>query len=381
MAIIELRTQLVASLGTSLTIEGELGGGGMSRVFLARDVALGRRVVIKVLAPELTFEGSIERFKREIAFAARLQHPHIVPLLSAGDVAGIPYFTMPLIEGESLRARLAQQGELPIADAVRLLREVASALSYAHGKGVVHRDIKPENILLTERHAVITDFGVAKALSAATTSREPGLTSVGMALGTPAYMAPEQALGAATTDHRADVYAFGLVAYEVLTGRTPFTGRSPHAQIAAHLTETPESLAAAMTFKTAILDLPFGGAKGGVRCDPTALSLHELERLTRRYTFEISPLLGPNTSSVPRPDNSLNRCVSSGHATCVASVEKTRSGGRELLVSRSVIGNGPLAAVSRTIAGREPWALDKKKEALTESGPPVGARPRETGAR
>ena len=240
----DLRAQLATTLGAAYTLEGELGGGGMSRVFVAEETAFRRRVAVKVLAPELTFGVSVERFKREIALAARLQHPHIVPLLSAGDTEGLPYFIMPLIEGESLRARLTRAGALPVADAVRLLREVASALAHAHGKGIVHRDIKPENILLTERHAVIADFGVAKALSEATESGSRGLTSVGMALGTPAYMAPEQAAAEPTIDHRADIYAFGVVAYEVLTGLTPFAGRSARALMAAHLTETPESLAA-----------------------------------------------------------------------------------------------------------------------------------------
>lgn len=239
----ELHAQLATSLGAAYTVERELGGGGMSRVFMATDTTLGRRVVIKVLSPDMAPGVSVERFKREIAFAARLQHPHIVPLLAAGEADGAPYFTMPLIEGESLRDRLTRTGELPIAEAVRLLREVGSALAYAHGKGIVHRDIKPENILLTAQHSFVTDFGVAKALSEASEGAS-GLTSVGLVLGTPAYMAPEQAAGEATTDHRADLYALGVVAYEVLAGQTPFAGRSPQAVMAAHLTETPESLAA-----------------------------------------------------------------------------------------------------------------------------------------
>ncbi|MEP7344784.1 MAG: protein kinase [Gemmatimonadaceae bacterium] len=238
----DLRAQLTTSLGTAFKLERELGGGGMSRVFVAHETALDRSVVVKVLLPELLHGVSVERFKREIAVAARLQHPHIVPLLSAGETDGLPYYCMPLIEGESLRSLLARTGELPISDAVRLLRDVASALAYAHGKGVVHRDIKPENILLTAHHAVVTDFGVAKALSAATEGgvESDGLTSVGIALGTPAYMAPEQAAGEPSVDHRADIYAWGIVAYEVLTGQPPFAGRSSIAQMAAHFNESPE---------------------------------------------------------------------------------------------------------------------------------------------
>lgn len=215
----------------------------MARVFVAEETTLGRRVVVKVLPPDLAPGVSAERFKREIAFAARLQHPHIVPLLAAGEADGVPYFTMPLIEGESLRERLTRAGEFPIADAVRLLREVASALAHAHGKGVVHRDIKPENILLTEQHAVVTDFGVAKALSAATAGGAGALTSLGLVLGTPAYMAPEQAVGDPNTDHRADLYALGVVAYEILTGQAPFAGRPVQSLIAAHISEAPEPLA------------------------------------------------------------------------------------------------------------------------------------------
>lgn len=174
----------------------------MSRVFLADETSLGRKVVVKVLPPELAAEVNVERFRREIQVAARLQHPHIVPLLSASEDDALLYYSMPFVYGESLRQRLARDGELPIVDAVRLLREISDALSYAHEHGVVHRDIKPENILLSRGHAVVADFGVAKALAAATSEQK--LTSTGLALGTPTYMAPEQAVGDPRVDHRAD---------------------------------------------------------------------------------------------------------------------------------------------------------------------------------
>ena len=238
----DLRDQLQHTLGASYTLERELGGGGMSRVFVAEDTALGRSVVVKVLPPEMASGVSIERFKREITLAARLQHPHIVPLLSAGETGGLPYFTMPFVEGESLRARLARGEEVPLKAAMHLLREVASALAYAHRKGVIHRDIKPENVLITEQHAMVTDFGVAKAISAATHADADGLTAVGVALGTPAYMAPEQVAGDPGTDHRADIYAFGVIAYELLAGRAPFAGRTAQALMAAHVLETPEAI-------------------------------------------------------------------------------------------------------------------------------------------
>ncbi|MGK2935807.1 MAG: protein kinase domain-containing protein [Gemmatimonadaceae bacterium] len=234
----ELREQLQKTLGDGLTLEQELGGGGMSRVFVAHEAALGRKVVVKVLPPDMAAAVNIDRFRREIQLAAQLQHPHIVPLLSAGETEGLPYFTMPFVKGESLRAKLARGGELPVSESVRVLREVASALAYAHENGLVHRDIKPENVLVSGGSAMVTDFGVAKAVSAS--SGSAGLTSLGVALGTPAYMAPEQATADPNTDHRADIYALGVLAYEMLSGSTPFSGRSPQAMLAAQVTETPD---------------------------------------------------------------------------------------------------------------------------------------------
>jgi serine/threonine-protein kinase len=239
----ELREQLQATLGDSLILEQELGGGGMSRVFVAHDAALKRKVVVKVLPSELAAAVSVERFRREIQLAAQLQHPHIVPLLSAGETEGLPFFTMPYVRGQSLRGRLLKAGELPLSETIRILRELASALAYAHEAGVVHRDIKPENILISGGSAMITDFGVAKALTASTDAAGgSSLTSLGVALGTPAYMAPEQATADPSVDHRADIYSLGIVAYEMLAGVTPFSGRSPPATLAAQATEPPEQI-------------------------------------------------------------------------------------------------------------------------------------------
>ena len=227
------------ALGAQYIIERELGGGGMSRVFIAKDTILGRRIVVKVLAEELAVGVSMDRFRREIEVAAGLQHPHIVPMLSSGVADRLPYYTMPYVEGETLRSRL-RRGPLPIADALNVLRDVASALAYAHAHGVIHRDIKPENILLTDDAALVVDFGIAKAIniSVDTPAGTTGaLTSVGIALGTPAYMAPEQASADPDTDHRADIFALGIVAYELLHGQPPFAGRSPQAMLAAHVTE------------------------------------------------------------------------------------------------------------------------------------------------
>jgi serine/threonine-protein kinase len=198
-------------------------------------------VVIKVLPPDLAAGLKVERFRREIRLAASLQHPHIVPVLQAGQAGELLYYTTPYIEGESLRARLEREGELPVADAVELLRAVVDALSYAHRHGVVHRDIKPENVLLDEDgHALVTDFGVAKAVSAA--ARGEPLAATGLVIATPAYLAPEQAAAGPHVDQRADLYALGVMAYEVLTGEPPFGGRPLAALLAAHAIETPEPL-------------------------------------------------------------------------------------------------------------------------------------------
>ena len=236
----DLRDQLQQALGTAYTLERELSGGGMSRVFVAHDVALDREVVVKVLPTDMA-GVSVDRFKREIMTAARLQHPHIVPLLSAGEIDGVPYFTMPFVTGDSLRAHLRLKPYLGTGEAVRLMRDVASALAYAHKEGVVHRDIKPDNVLLFGGSATVTDFGVAKALrdAAASPSSDGALTQVGMALGTPLYMAPEQAAADPGVDARADIYAFGVMSYEMLTGSPPFTGRPAQELLVAHLTERP----------------------------------------------------------------------------------------------------------------------------------------------
>jgi tetratricopeptide (TPR) repeat protein/tRNA A-37 threonylcarbamoyl transferase component Bud32 len=231
-------SRLKAALADRYTIERELGSGGMATVYLAEDLKHHRKVAVKVLRPELAAALGPERFHREIEIAANLTHPHILPLHDSGDAEGFLYYVMPHIEGESLRDKLAHEGELPIGEAVRILRDVVDALSEAHEKGVVHRDIKPDNILLTKHHALVTDFGVAKAVSEATGRQK--LTTEGVALGTPSYMSPEQATADSHIDHRADIYAVGVVAYELLTGRTPFLGTTPQMILSAHMSDTPE---------------------------------------------------------------------------------------------------------------------------------------------
>lgn len=245
----ELHDQLQTTLGQAYRLDRELGGGGMSRVFVAEEKALGRTVVVKVLPRELAADVNVDRFNREILLAAKLQHPHIVPVLSAGTMDGLPYFTMPFVDGESLRGRLSR-GPLSTTEAISVLRDVAKALAYAHERGVVHRDIKPDNVMLTGGAAVVADFGIAKALAASRArqdlggTRAPTLTQLGTSIGTPTYMAPEQAAGDPGTDHRADLYALGCVGYELLAGHPPFHGLSPQRLLAAHMGEEPRPIAA-----------------------------------------------------------------------------------------------------------------------------------------
>ncbi len=230
-------SRLQAALADRYRIERELGQGGMATVYLAEDLKHHRRVAVKVLRPELAATLGPERFAREIEVAARLQHPHILGLLDSGDASGFFYYVMPYVEGETLRDRLTRGGELPVPEAVRLLGEIAEALSAAHQAGVVHRDIKPENVMLSGRHAMVMDFGVAKAVTEAVSG--PQLTSAGVALGTPAYMAPEQATADPQMDGRVDIYALGVMGYEMLTGAPPFAGLSPQQTLAAHVTRAP----------------------------------------------------------------------------------------------------------------------------------------------
>ena len=228
---------LAQALAGQFTIEREVGAGGMATVYLARDIKHDRQVALKVLRPELSAALGPERFSREIRFVAKFNHPHILSLYDSGEVQGFVYFVMPYVEGESLRDRLARDRQLPAPDAIRIIKEVADALAYSHARGVVHRDIKPGNVLLSGRHAVVTDFGVAKAVTAAATSDT--MTTVGLAVGTPHYMAPEQAMGTGDIDQRADIYALGVLAYEMLVGHTPFEGRTAQGILAAHVMEAP----------------------------------------------------------------------------------------------------------------------------------------------
>ena len=254
--------RLLSALGGSYTIERELIGGGMAQVFVAEDHDLARKVVIKILPPELAASVSAERFRREILTVARLQHPHIVPILKAGELDGIPYFVMPYVDGESLDSTLRRTGRLGVRETLGILKDVARALAFAHERNVVHRDIKPGNILLSSGSATVTDFGVSKALSSARRSGEKGngLTNTGMSLGTILYMAPEQAAGDPEIDGRADIYSLGVTAYEMLSGAAPFANLNPREMLTARLTLPPVPLS------TVRKDVPPGLERLIARC-------------------------------------------------------------------------------------------------------------------
>ncbi len=253
--------RLTTALESRYRIEREVGVGGMATVYLARDLRHDRDVGIKVLHPDLAAALGAERFLAEIKTTAKLQHPHILPLLDSGEAGGLLYYVMPYVAGESLRTRLDRETQLAVDDAVRIGREVLSALDYAHRNGVVHRDIKPENILIHEDQALVADFGIALAVSAAGGAR---MTQTGLSLGTPAYMAPEQAMGERAIDGRADIYALGAVLYEMLVGEAPFTGPTVQAIVARVMTESPR---------------PVTGQRKSVPANVNAAVLRSLEKL------------------------------------------------------------------------------------------------------
>src|SRR5512146_1483749 len=240
--VADLQAQLQAGLAGQYALERELGRGGMATVFLAQDLKHKRPVALKVLLPELAHSLGPDRFHREIEIAARLQHPHILTVLDSGDVAGQLWFTMPFVEGESLRDRLRREGQLSVEDTLRITREAAQALQYAHDHGVIHRDIKPENLLLTtDGNTLVADFGIARALGGSGGSDER-LTETGLSLGTPRYMSPEQASGDKAVDARTDVYSLGCVLYEMLAGEPPYTGPTAQAIILKRFTEPIPSI-------------------------------------------------------------------------------------------------------------------------------------------
>jgi serine/threonine-protein kinase len=355
------RQRLAAALTPAYELERELTGGGMSRGFVARERALARTVVVKVLPPDLAAGVNTERFRREIQLAAQLQHPHIVPLLSAGEHEELLYYTMPFIEGESLRVRVEREGALPVRDVVRILHDVVEALAYAHERGVIHRDIKPGNILTLGAHALVTDFGVAKALSAALP--HSGTTSAGMVVGSPAYMAPEQLAGDPSADHRVDLYAAGLLAYELLTGASPFTGTTPQETMAAQLTRTPEPLHQVRTDVPAELSAVIERAlrKAPEQRHPTARAmLEELERVT-------TPQGAVFTGATPPPKSSgsawrIGLALAAVAIVAIASLVMVR-------------GAKPPVTATDTVAAQDSAALPATGDSVVTLGDTAGLTP------
>jgi serine/threonine-protein kinase len=290
--MVDLRAQLQEGLSASYALERELGRGGMATVFLARDLKHDRHVALKVLHPELAATLGPERFLREIHLAARLQHPHILTVLDSGEAAGRLWFSMPFVEGESLRDRLRRERQLPVEDAIRIGREAAQALQYAHDHGVVHRDIKPENLLLTrDGNTLVADFGIARALGAA---GEEKLTETGLAVGTPAYMSPEQAAGDRSLDARTDIYSLAAVLYETLAGEPPFTGATTQALMIKRLTEPAPSVRSTRANVPEAVDIAIRKALSPVAADRFA-SVADMARALEPAT----PSSRPESASAP----------------------------------------------------------------------------------
>jgi serine/threonine-protein kinase len=406
--------RLQAALADRYRIERELGQGGMATVYLAEDLKHHRKVAVKVLRPELAATLGPERFAREIEVAARLQHPHILGLLDSGDADGFFYYVMPYVEGETLRDRLTRGGELPVPEAVRLLSEIAEALSTAHRAGVVHRDIKPENVMLSGRHAMVMDFGVAKAVTEA--SSGPQLTSAGVALGTPAYMAPEQATADPQMDGRVDIYAIGVMGYEMLSGATPFPGLNAQQTLAAHVTRAPvpvgqqrDGLSPALEavvmrclakrpadrFQTADelvaalepLALPSGGITPTQTVPVAALSVKQPGRLRWTYPVAGAALIAVAALVLWKPwarasaralDDNLVAVLPFRTAGADPSVQYLRQGMVDLMQAKLTGEGGPRAADTRSVlaAVRDAGggdAQDLSEEASAAVAKKVGA--------
>ena len=270
---------LSAALADRYRLERELGHGGMATVYLAQDLKHDRAVALKVLKPELAHALGPERFLREIQVTAQLDHPHILPLLDSGDAGGFLYYVMPYVQGETLRTRLTREKQLPLDDALQIAAEVADALNYAHGQGIVHRDIKPENLLLAGRHVRVADFGIARAVTAA---GGDSLTATGVAIGTPVYMSPEQAGGSKDVDGRSDLYSLGCVLYEMLAGHPPFTGGTAHEILARHSMDAVPSLAAARPTVPEGLERAIATALAKVPADRFSTAAQFADALARR---------------------------------------------------------------------------------------------------
>jgi serine/threonine-protein kinase len=310
--VVDVFTHLQTAFAGRYILERELGRGGMATVYLAQDRKHHRRVAVKVLHPELAFALGADRFLREIDVAANLTHPHILPLFDSGEVDNLLYYVMPYVEGESLRERLTRETQLPVEEALQIAREVADALAYAHGQGVVHRDIKPENILLYSGHALVADFGIARALGQADGGR---LTETGMAIGTAAYMSPEQASGASQIDGRSDVYSLGCVLYEMLAGEPPYTGPTPQAIIAKRFSDPVPSVRRIRSAAPERLDHAINRALAPAAADRFATAADFLRAIQARGTTAAATafVVPPR----PTPVRSARRFLALGLAAVV----------------------------------------------------------------
>ncbi len=301
----DLHSRLQASLGDAYVIERELAPGGMSRLFLANESSLDRKVVIKLLPPDTASDVSAARFQREVLLAAHLQHPHILPVLTTGNTRdGVFYYIMPYIAGESLRQRLERPDRIPMPEAIRILREIADALAMAHDRGIVHRDIKPANILLQEGHAIVTDFGIARAVEASRVETDEKLTATGVGIGTLGYMAPEQLAGERDLDTRADVYALAVVGYEMLAGKPPFSRSTAQALVIAHLTEAPPPLASVAPDVPPAICAVIEKALSKQPADRYRTAAEFRDALDLRLTAAFEAILSANTTTfaaVPQP--------------------------------------------------------------------------------
>src|SRR6476659_731729 len=342
--------KLRTALADRYRVDREVGVGGMATVYLAHDLRHDRDVAIKVLHPDLAAALGAERFLAEIKTTAKLQHPHILPLLDSGEADGLLYYVMPFVSGESLRVRLERETQLAVDDAVRIAREVLSALESAHKQGVIHRDIKPENILLHEDQALVADFGIALAVSAAGGAR---MTQTGLSLGTPAYMAPEQAMGERAIDARADIYALGAVLYEMLVGEAPFTGPSVQAIVARVMTESPR---------------PVTGQRRSVPEHVNAAVLKSLEKLPADRFHSAAEF----SNALANP--AFAREVSARSATLEAKPSTAIAIGRYSLIPWAIAGIAALAAIFFAVRGSRGGA-DKTPTYVSVDLPPDATLP------
>jgi len=390
-------TDLLAVLQTALadryTLERELGRGGMATVYLARDLKHDRSVAIKAVLPHIAAALGPDRFLREITTIARLQHPHILGLLDSGEFEGQLYYIMPFVAGESLRDRLEREHQLPLEEALRITREVADGLDYAHRQGLIHRDIKPENILLSDRHAMVADFGIARAIEQAGGAK---LTETGLAVGTPDYMSPEQAAGDAELDGRTDQYSLGCVLYEMLAGHPPFLGKNPQEVRARHALDSVPPLRSARATISDALDsvlqralakqpadrfadiAEFAAALEAPLTVPVQLD-HSPPRGQRRYrqigwaTLILGALTGAIALLKPKPTDTLNSdlVAIAPFEVLDSSLALWREGMGDVL-SRYLDGAGPLSTVSQTVVFKH-WAGRSDRSSATALGQRTGA--------